>query len=80
MAIRVTGDVSAAWTLRAGSGGWEVEDGFPSEPTVTATMTDQLAWRLLFNALPPATAQSMVRLDGEAALALPLLRARSVIV
>jgi hypothetical protein len=43
-------------------------------------MTDETAWRLFFNAVPPQDAQSLVRVDGDSGLALPLLRARSVIV
>ena len=43
-------------------------------------MSDEVAWRLFFNALPLAQAQSIVRVEGDAGLALPLLRARAVIV
>ncbi len=52
----------------------------PSGPSTIATMTDETAWRLLFNALPHAEAESMVRLSGDIALGRPLLGARSVIV
>jgi hypothetical protein len=43
-------------------------------------MSDETAWRLFFNALTLPQTLSRVRLTGDAALALPLLRARSVIV
>jgi hypothetical protein len=43
-------------------------------------MSGEVAWRLFFNALTLPEAQSLVRLAGDPALALPLLRARSVIV
>jgi hypothetical protein len=43
-------------------------------------MSDEVAWRLFFNALSLSEAQSAVRLDGDADVALPLLHARSVIV
>jgi hypothetical protein len=43
-------------------------------------MTDQVAWRVLFNAMPLSAAQSAVRVDGDPELVLPLLRARAVIV
>jgi len=39
-----------------------------------------VAWRLFFNGLPFPEALSHVQLTGDAALARPLLRARSVIV
>ena len=80
VAIRINGDASGAWTLRAGAGRWDVEEGWPPDPTVAATMTDQVAWRVLFNAMAPSAAQAVVRLDGDTALALPRAGARAVIV
>lgn len=43
-------------------------------------MSDETAWRLLFNGFPVRDATRRVELTGDAALAAPLLRARSVIV
>lgn len=37
-------------------------------------------WRLLFNALSEADATKVIRVEGRAALAAPLLTARSVVV
>jgi uncharacterized protein (TIGR03083 family) len=80
VAIEITGGASGTWTLRYGEGGWDVDEGDPSEPDATATMTDEVAWRLFFNALSPSQARSLVQVAGDASMALPLLRARSVIV
>jgi hypothetical protein len=44
------------------------------------TIEDEMAGRLLFNALTPAAAAAAVTVEGDRALAEPLLRARSVIV
>ena len=41
---------------------------------------DDVAWKLLFNALPESELASNVRVTGRHDLAAPLLRARSVIV
>jgi hypothetical protein len=43
-------------------------------------MSDDTAWRLLFNALSPGQAETLVARSGDPALSAPLLRARSVIV
>lgn len=43
-------------------------------------MPGEVAWRLLFNALPRSRAQAPVHVEGDAALAMPLLRARSIVV
>jgi hypothetical protein len=80
VAITITGGASGTWTLQHRHGRWDVDEGDPVEPTTTATMADEVAWRLFFNALSLPQAQSLVRVSGDAALALPLLRARSVIV
>lgn len=80
IAIRITGRAAGTWTLRHRAGAWEIDEGEPTAPMTTATMSDEAAWRLLFNALTPPQAQSLVRVAGDAALAEPLLLARSVIV
>ena len=80
VAIRITGGASGTWTLRSRDRGWDVDEGDPVEPTATATMSDEVAWRLFFNALSMPQAETLVRLGGDTVLALPLLRARSVIV
>ena len=80
VAIVITGRTPGTWTLLYRHGAWDVEEGQPSKPVATATMSCEVAWRLFFNALTPAQAQAQVRLEGDTAFALPLLRARSVIV
>jgi uncharacterized protein (TIGR03083 family) len=80
VAIRITGHATGAWTLQQHDGKWAVEEGQLPNPTVTATMSDEVAWRLFFNALPLSQAQSIVRVEGDPGLVLPLLRARAVIV
>ena len=81
VAIVITGRAAGAWTLTYGSGAWELEAGrLAGSAAATATMADETAWRLFFNAVPLHDAQSLVQVDGDAAFALPLLRARAVIV
>jgi uncharacterized protein (TIGR03083 family) len=80
VAIRVTGGASGTWMLHYRDGGWNIDPGDPVAPTTTATMSDEIAWRLFFNALSLPQARSLVEVSGDDALALPLLRARSVIV
>jgi uncharacterized protein (TIGR03083 family) len=80
IAIVITGRAAGAWALHYRHGAWDIEEGLPARPAATATMSGEVAWRLLFNALPLREAQAQVRIDGDAAFALPLLSARSVIV
>ena len=80
IAIHVTGRASGTWTLHYGDGQWDVDEGDAIEPAATATMPDEVAWRLFFNALSMNQARSLVSVTGDDALAGPLLRTRSVIV
>jgi uncharacterized protein (TIGR03083 family) len=80
IAIRVTGPAAGAWTLHRGQDTWIADEGDAADPTASLTMADDVAWRLFFNALPPGESGARVRIDGDAALASPLLRARAVIV
>ena len=78
--IRITGRTSGEWTLHRRNGLWDMDEGSQPGAAAIATMSDEVAWRLFFNALPLAEAQSAVQLEGDTDLARPLLDARSVIV
>lgn len=80
VAIEILGGASGSWTLVARDSGWEMDEGGRIDADAKVTMSDDVAWRLFFNALPPSSAALMIQIDGEAALAAPLLRVRSVIV
>jgi len=43
-------------------------------------MSDETAWRILFNALPADAAAAAVKVEGDRTLAAPFLTARSVII
>jgi uncharacterized protein (TIGR03083 family) len=78
--LHITGASGGDWTLQTIDDRWDISAGGTDQPAVTATMTDETAWRLLFNALSAAEAESLIRLDGDAALGRGLWGARSVIV
>jgi uncharacterized protein (TIGR03083 family) len=77
--VEITGASGGVWTLGREASGWNVSPGAGAHPAARATMSDDVAWRLFFNALR-TPAESDVRLDGDPALARPLLRVRSIIV
>jgi uncharacterized protein (TIGR03083 family) len=80
VAISITGGASGTWTLLYGDGGWDINEGDVGDSTTALTMSDEIAWRLLFNALPLSQARAFVHVTGDDALALPLFGARAVIV
>ena len=77
--LDVSGPSGGNWTLRRDAGRWSIWKGGDSAAAATVSLSDQDAWRLLFNALSPEQAERAVRVRGESDLAAPLLRARSVI-
>lgn len=78
--IQITGAAGGVWTLRREDRGWSLWAGTDASESARVTMSDDTAWRLLFNALPPDRAASLVATSGKSDLFMPLLRARSVIV
>ena len=43
-------------------------------------MSDDRAWRLLYNALPVAEATARIAIEGRGDLVAPLLRTRSIVI
>jgi uncharacterized protein (TIGR03083 family) len=78
--IDAEGTAGGTWTLLREADRWVIQAGAPEEATVRVRVSDDALCRLLFNALPERAARGTVHIDGHEALALPLLRARSVIV
>ena len=80
LTIEITGTAGGVWTLKRDAGGWKLWAGQESGESARVTMSDDTAWRLLFNALSPEQAESLVARSGDPVVFGPLLRARSVIV
>lgn len=78
--IEITGAAGGIWTLRHEGGRWTLWAGAEAGESARIVMSDDTAWRLLFNALSPEQARRLVAARGEAALLTPFLAARSVIV
>lgn len=68
------------WSLVREDAGWIVCRGAAPAAAARVRMDADTAWKLLFNALPPHAARSRVAITGDASLAEPMLRTRSVMV
>jgi uncharacterized protein (TIGR03083 family) len=75
--LEVDGETAGRWTIVREGGRWTLRYGGPDAPAALVRASTDTAWRLLYNALPDPAAH--VACEGSAALAAPLLRARSVI-
>jgi uncharacterized protein (TIGR03083 family) len=69
-----------AWTLTGANGVWDIRAGAATDAEATIEMTPDTAWRLFYNALPPAQAGERITASGERRLLEPLLKTRSVMV
>jgi len=78
--LSVTGETTGAWSLLRDAGGWQLRRGSPATPDTTVTIAADDVWRMFYNALSGDALMQRVRVEGDADLAAPLLRARSVIV
>jgi uncharacterized protein (TIGR03083 family) len=78
--LDVRGAAGGQWTLSRDGERWRLDGGEPSLPTTRITLSDDDAWKLLFNALPAQQAVQAIHVEGRPEFAAPLLRARSVIV
>ena len=78
--IEVTGRAPGTWTLRRAGHAWDIDEGGSATPAATIAMSDETAWRLLFNALSRDAAAASIALGGNLDLARPILDARAVIV
>ena len=78
--VALHGPAGGIWTLVREADRWAILSGCPGKADAAVRISDQNAWRLLFNALSPAQASSAIEVEGNASLVQPLLDARSVIV
>ena len=80
IAIAIDGASGGRWTLSREPARWTLWRGEPDAPVARLRVSDDAAWRLLFNALPDRAAADAVHVEGRADLGRAFLRARSVIV
>lgn len=80
LAVAVAGEAGGVWALVREREGWRLWRGEPPAAAARVRMDGDTAWRLLYHALPAAAARERIAVEGDAALAEPLLAARSVMV
>ncbi len=78
--IDISGPSGGTWTLVRDADRWTLHQGTPASATTRVRLSDTAAWKLLFNALSQPESAAAVTVEGDRALAGPLLSARSVIV
>ena len=80
LVLQADGPSGGVWTLRRDAQGWTLWSGRPARADAEVRLSDDAAWRLLYNALPHAAAATAIAIEGDVALARPLLRVRSIVI
>jgi hypothetical protein len=80
LSLHVTGAAGGRFTLRRFGGQWTIWQGAEPAAVASITVSDDTAWRLLFNGLPPHGARQLCSVSGDRSLYEQFFRARSVIV
>lgn len=75
--LMVDGPTSGTWTLTRDERGWRISAGESGAAKAVVRVAADTVWRILYNA---PFDRGQVRIEGDAALAAPLLATRSVIV
>lgn len=77
--VEVAATSTRSWTLQRNDSGWTLAGEAAGDPTCTIQADADAAWRLFYNAFPPDQARTRVRVSGDARLAEPFFRTRSVV-
>jgi uncharacterized protein (TIGR03083 family) len=78
--LDVSGASGGQWTLTRDADRWSLWTGEPSNPTARVRLSDETAWKVLFNALPATDAMQLTEIEGRADLAQPVFHARSIVI
>ena len=80
LVVEVEGTSGGMWTLTRDADRWTLSTGGLDHPDARVVMSDDRAWRLLYNALPAAEAAARIAIEGRGDLVAPLLRTRSIVI
>ena len=77
--LTLTGEAADSWYLLREDDRWTLYAQVDQPPTCTVTLPDQVAWKLFTKGLSPNQARKQAVIEGDPALAQPLLHMVSVI-
>lgn len=80
LVLQVDGPAGGIWTIRRDGQAWTLWSGRSERPDAEVRLSVDAAWRLLYNALPETAASAAITIEGDATLAAPILRARSIVI
>lgn len=77
--IVVSGECGGRWNLLRGDTTWVLTESGHDQPKAETTIPQEIAWRIFTKGIDRASAQSQVKITGDAALALHVLSMISIV-
>lgn len=77
--ITVSGESGGSWNLLREEAGWALTEREQNPPIAETTIPQEIAWRIFTKGIDRASAQSQVKVTGEAALGLHVLSMVSIV-
>jgi uncharacterized protein (TIGR03083 family) len=77
--ITVSGECGGGWNLLRGDADWVLTERELDRPKAETIIPQEIAWRVFTKGIDRASAQSQVKITGDAALALPVLGMVSIV-
>lgn len=77
--ITVSGECGGSWNLLRADTAWMLTEREQDQPKAETTIPQEIAWLIFTKGIDRTTAQSKVRITGDAALALPVLGMISIV-
>ena len=77
--VTVSGECGGSWNLRREDSGWVLTVTNQDQPVAETVIPQEIAWRIFTKGIDRASAQSQVKITGDSALALPVLRMVSIV-
>lgn len=77
--ITVSGECGCSWNLLRADTSWALTEGGQNPSKAETVIPQEIAWRIFTKGIDRASAQSQVKIKGDAALALPALGMVSIV-
>lgn len=77
--VTVSGECGGSWDLHRGDIGWMLTEREQNPSTAEINIPQEIAWRIFTKGIDRASAQSQVKITGDATLALPVLGMVSIV-
>jgi uncharacterized protein (TIGR03083 family) len=77
--FEITGECGGTWWLTYEGSAWKLVALARQSPAARTTIPQEIAWRLFTNGLDPASAETLIRVEGDRDLGFHVLQVRAIV-